>query len=82
MKIKFLKIEFENWNFGKLFRNEIFINNKYLTLKDEELKEKKNRTLGSLGGALEDFPLRMPILSTANIHESGIICHSSHVLSI
>ena len=36
-----MKIEFENWNFGKLFRNEIFINNKYLTLKDEELKEKK-----------------------------------------
>ena len=36
---------------------EFFIKIKYLTLKDEEFK-KKNRTLGPLGGALEDFPFK------------------------
>ena len=33
-----LKIKFKNENFGKLFENRIFINMKFLTLKDEELR--------------------------------------------
>ena len=54
-----LKIKFENWNFGKLFRNGIFIKINYLTLKDEIFFFfLKYRTLGHLGGTLENFPFK------------------------
>ena len=47
------KTKFKNWNFRKLFGNEIFIKIRFLTLNDEEFKKKKTNTW-PFGGALED----------------------------